>query len=252
MTTPLPTPLRSETPVASYTVCVADTEEQVRAAQRLRHRVFATEQGALLDTSVPGHDVDPFDEHADHLLVVETATDEVVGTYRLFPPGRGPSYAATEFDLSGMPEEVRASMVETGRVCVDPAHRTGAVITLLWSGIARYVLLSGHRYLGGCASVSLDDGGRAAAHVRTLAAARHAAPEGIAVRPHTPWRPAARHGAADELAATPALLRAYLRMGAWICGEPHHDPDFGTADFFVLLDLDGMHERYRRFFLAER
>ncbi|ROO90260.1 putative hemolysin [Actinocorallia herbida] len=243
------TPLRSHTPLGSYTVCVADTREQIRAAQRLRHRVFATEQGAVLDTRVPGHDVDAFDEHADHLLVVENTTNEVVGTYRLFPPGRGPSYAATEFDMSGLPDEVRASMVETGRVCVDPEHRTGAVITMLWSGIARYVLLSGHRYLGGCASVSLDDGGHTAGHVRTLATSRHAAPDGITVRPHTPWRPtAARPPAAPPV--TP-LLRAYLRMGAWICGEPHHDPDFGTADFFVLLDLDGMHERYRRFFLAE-
>ncbi|MDX6745012.1 GNAT family N-acetyltransferase [Actinocorallia sp. A-T 12471] len=266
MTTPTTTPitgpvtppgtrdLREPVTQPAYTVRIADTEEQVRAAQRLRHRVFATEQGACLDTAVAGHDVDPFDAYADHLLVVETATEEVVGTYRLFPPGRGPSYAATEFDLAGLPDDVRASMVETGRVCVDPAHRTGAVITLLWSGIARYVLLSGHRYLGGCASVSLDDGGRAAAHVSALADA-HRPPADFAVLPRNPWQgpSAAVTGAQyDAPATTPPLLRAYLRFGAWICGAPHHDPAFATADFFVLLDLDAMHDRYRRFFLADR
>ncbi|MCD0452156.1 GNAT family N-acetyltransferase [Actinocorallia sp. API 0066] len=253
------TPLRSRPPVeaaaGAYTISLADTPEQVRAAQRLRHQVFAHEQGALLDTPVPGHDIDSFDAHADHLLVTERATGEVVGTYRLFPPGRGgPSYSATEFDMDGLPGDVRGSLVETGRVCVHPDHRSGAVITLLWSGIARYVLLSGYRYLGGCASVSLDDGGEAAGAVRALTAARHAAPPELTVHPRTPWRPARpRPGTGDEdQTALPALLRAYLRLGAWVCGEPHYDPAFGTADFFVLLDTERLNPRYRRFFLGER
>jgi len=36
--------------------------------------VFAGEKGARLHTSVPGHDVDEFDEHCDHLVVRDDRT----------------------------------------------------------------------------------------------------------------------------------------------------------------------------------
>jgi putative hemolysin len=52
-------------------------------------------------------------------------------------------------------------------------------------------------------------------------------------------------------AELPPLLRGYLRAGAWICGAPHHERDFGDADFFVLLDTERMNDRYRRYFLGE-
>ena len=79
-------------------------------------------------------------------------------------------------------------MIEAGRSCVHPGHRSGAVINLMWSALARYVLLSGHRYLAGCASVLLEDG-ESAAHTWALCAARHAPPSGMEVYPHHPWRP---------------------------------------------------------------
>lgn len=250
MTTPLQSPAQLTAP--SHLVSIADTDEQIRAAQRLRYRVFRDEQGAELHTPVPGHDVDPFDSLADHLIVTETATGEVVGTYRLLPPGRGDvSYAQTEFDLGGLPESVRSSMVETGRACVAPEHRTGGVINLMWAGIARYVLLSGHRYLAGCASVSLAEGESAAAAALAYGSGKHASPAEFQVRPLTPWTPSHTLSGSPGYAALPPLLRAYLRLGAWICGAPHHDPDFNTVDFFVLLDLDGVSERYRRHFLGE-
>ena len=48
----------------------------------------------------------------------------------------------------------------------------------------------------------------------------------------------------------PPLLRGYLRLGAWICGEPAYDRDFGCADFYVLFSLDRMNPRYLRHFLG--
>ncbi|GAA5766005.1 hypothetical protein [Streptosporangium roseum] len=48
----------------------------------------------------------------------------------------------------------------------------------------------------------------------------------------------------------PALLRGYIRLGAWVCGPPAHDPGFGTADFFVLLSMANMDPRYLRHFLG--
>lgn len=236
----------------SYVTSIAATEEEIRAAQRLRYRVFGEEKGARLHSPLPGHDVDAFDDVADHLVVTAQTTGEIVGTYRIMPPGRTERrYSDGEFDLSGLPEQVRAAMVETGRACVHPDHRSGAVINAMWSGLARYLLLSGHRYLAGCASVPLADGGQSAADAWLLCTTKHAAPSELRVHPHDPWLPERQLTARASYATLPPLLRGYLRVGAWMCGAPAHDKDFGDADFFVLLDMEQMNDRYRRYFLGE-
>ncbi|WP_436842945.1 GNAT family N-acetyltransferase [Streptomyces venezuelae] len=239
------------TPTTSYVTSIADTTEQIRAAQRLRHRVFAEELGAALDTPLPGHDIDTFDDLADHLIVTDTSTGDVVGTYRMIPPGRAEhSYSDGEFELVAL-NALRSSTVEAGRSCVHPDHRSGAVINLMWSALARYVLLSGHRYLAGCASVPLADGGRAATAAWLLGTAKHAAPPELRVHPRRPWTPGGPAPERPTYADLPPLLRGYLRLGAWVCGAPAHDPEFDVADFFVLLDTECLSARHRRYFLGE-
>ncbi|MFF8645796.1 GNAT family N-acetyltransferase [Streptomyces sp. NPDC015345] len=239
------------TVTSSYVTSLADTTEQIRAAQRLRHRVFGEELGAALDTPLPGHDVDAYDDLADHLIVTDTSTGEIVGTYRLLPPGRTEhSYSDGEFDLRAL-DRLRSSTVEAGRSCVHPDHRSGAVINLMWSALARYVLLSGHRHLAGCASVPLADGGRAASSAWLLGTAKHAAPPELRVHPRRPWTPTGPAPERPAYADLPPLLRGYLRLGAWMCGAPAHDPQFDVADFFVLLDTERLSARHRRYFLGE-
>ncbi|WAL65280.1 GNAT family N-acetyltransferase [Amycolatopsis cynarae] len=218
----------------------------VRACQELRARVFSAEFGP---TFVTGRDTDEFDEYCDHLAIIDGG--EVVGTYRLLLPGRSPRlYSEAEFDLGGL-APLRPHLVEIGRSCVDPAHRSGAVINLMWSAMGRYALDAGYRHLAGCTSVSLADGGNAAAATWELVRARHAAPDGLSVVPRHPWIPRPRSPHRDGRGQVPPLLRAYLRIGAAVCGPPAHDPDFEVADFFTLLSFDRMHERYRRYFLGD-
>ena len=106
----------------------ARTSDDVRQAQRLRFNVFATEMGARLDTTSPGHDVDIFDDYCEHLLVRDVATGAVVGTYRVLTPTQaarvGSTYSDTEFDLVRL-RAVRDQMVELGRSCVHPDYRNG-------------------------------------------------------------------------------------------------------------------------------
>jgi putative hemolysin len=235
-----------------YSLLVARDDIEVRAAQRLRHLVFAQEMGAALHSPVDGLDIDEFDEFCDHLVVRDESTGEIVGTYRMLPPDRavvaGKLYSETEFDLSAL-AGLRPALVETGRSCVHPDHRSGAVVGLVWAGIARYMLLSGHSWLTGCASLSLADGGVTAAGVWDVVRAKHFAPAEYRVTPHRPWdvdsvgRPAKT--------TVPPLLRGYLRLGAWVCGPPAFDPDFGVADLPVLLSLARIDQRYLRFFLGE-
>ncbi len=243
------------TPQASasrYSLLLTTDSDEVRAAQRLRHNVFAGELGATLHSPEAGLDIDRFDAFCDHLVVREDATGEIVGTYRMLPPARaraaGALYAEGEFVVDDL-APLRRSLVETGRSCVHPDHRSGAVVGLVWAGLARYMLLTGNRWLVGCASVSLSDGGGLAASVWDQVLPGSLSPESYRVRPHLPWDP--RGITRPPRAALPPLLRGYLRLGAWVCGAPAHDPDFDCADFLVLLGLDHMDDRYRRFFLGE-
>ncbi|WLW50456.1 GNAT family N-acetyltransferase [Streptomyces sp. YU58] len=243
-------PPQSTAPVR-YTVGLARDEADVRAAQRLRHEVFAGEMGALLATAQPGLDVDPFDAYCDHLLVRDAETGQTVGTYRLLPPERaavaGRLYSEGEFDLSPL-APIRPGLVEVGRSCVHPDHRDGAVISLIWAGIARYMVDGGHEWLAGCCSIPLADGGTLAAGTWDRVRDKHLSPEEFRVRPLLPWVPKDVPPAGrTEL---PALLRGYLRLGAWVCAEPAHDPDFGVADLYVLLSMRRVNARYLRHFLS--
>ncbi|MEV8613672.1 GNAT family N-acyltransferase [Amycolatopsis sp. NPDC051373] len=234
-----------------YSLLVAHANEEVLAAQKLRHQVFAEEMGAHLNSLKPGLDVDYFDEFCDHLVVRDDKTGDIVGCYRMLPPERasqaGSLYSDSEFDLTAL-SGLRSTLVETGRSCVHPDHRSGAVVSLVWAGIARYMLLSGHRYLAGCASVPLSDGGSYAAGVWDVLRAKHYAEESRRVSPLHPWD--SDSVARPDRAVLPPLIKGYVRLGAEVCGPPALDEDFGVADFFVLLDLHKIDERYLKFFLG--
>jgi putative hemolysin len=225
-------------------VSLARTEEDVRAAQRLRWQVFVEELGARVESEARGLDADRFDAHCDHLLVRERDTGDVVGTYRMLPPERvvraGGLYAETEFHLTRLLDIDR--LVEVGRACVRQDYRTGSVISLLWTGLLRYLLDGGHEFVIGCASIGLgDDMARAAALCRRLVL-EHASPPEWRVFPRRPL-PCEPAPAVHE-APLPALLKGYLRLGAYVCGEPAWDPAFGTADVLLLLPLERLSHRH--------
>jgi putative hemolysin len=225
----------------------------VRQAQELRYRVFAGEMGASLGpAAASGIDEDRFDAHCEHLVVREARKGRVVGTYRILSPDAalraGGYYAEGQFDLALL-DVLRGRMVEVGRACVDPEFRGGNVMLVLWSALARYLVDNGHDFVLGSCSLDLADGGHRAASIFRAACARSASPEDYRVYPRRPL-PLAR--LRDALpAAPPSLLRAYLNLGAWVCGEPAWDHDFSCADLPLLLPLARMHGRYARHFLAQ-
>jgi putative hemolysin len=233
----------------TLSVGLATTQREVLAAQKLRYQVFAEELGARLPSKIPGVDHDIFDPYCEHLVVRNEDNGQVIGTYRILSPESakaiGSYYSESEFDLTRL-QHLKPRMVEIGRSCVHPDHRTGATITLLWSGLAKYMLQNGYDYLIGCASISMADGGHAAASIYSRLGA-HLSPIEYRVFPRCPLPLAALN---NNLAAdVPPLIKGYLRAGAYICGEPAWDPDFNTADLPIMMPMSRMSERYSKHFM---
>lgn len=222
---------------------------EVAEAQRLRYRVFAEEMGARLK-GVDGRDIDGFDVLCDHLLVRDLDSGEVIGTYRMLDPHMaeqaGGYYSAGEFDLTRL-LHLSPSMVELGRSCVDARYRNGATISLLWAGLAKYMMAYGYEYLIGCASISMADGGRNAAATYALLEKKYLSPGEYRVFPHTPLPLQALQSDINPL--VPPLLKGYMRLGAYVCGEPAWDPDFNTADLLVMLPMSRLSRRYAEHFM---
>jgi len=247
--------LFNEEPIenAQHRLCVglASTADDVRAAQRLRYKVFVDEMGARLDHDEPGIEADRFDPYCQHLLVRCMDTDEVVGCYRILTDDQarlaGSYYSETEFDLTRI-LSIPGRFIEVGRTCVHRDYRNGATIALLWNGLARFIVMNQIEFLIGCASIPLTTGTKKAAVIYDRLAASHLAPNEWRVFPKVPL-PKIQLTGTDEAAEIPPLVKAYLRVGAKICGEPAWDPDFNVADLFIMLRTESIADRYTRHFL---
>lgn len=240
----------------------------MRRAQQLRFEVFNLELGeGLAESYATGLDIDPFDEFCDHLIVEELATSEIVGTYRLQTGQLAAAnlgyYSEREFDFAPY-EPLRCETIELGRACVHADHRNFNLLHLLWRGIARYAVERNARMLIGCSSIGSQDPAEGAdmyqqlkpqliePRLRTQPRPEFAVVAGgddaggLGVQSHQTWPGSTPPATAD---ASSRLLRAYLAIGAKICGPPALDREFGTIDFLTLLDLHALPAIVRAHFL---
>ena len=227
-------------------------EAALREAQALRYRVFSTEFDARLNGAELGLDMDDYDRHCQHIGVRDENSGALVATTRLLDHRAaerlGRFYSEEEFRLDGL-DELQGPILEIGRTCVDPAYRNGATIAVLWGELAEVLNEGGYRYLMGCASIPMRDGGLQARAVMQRLRDRYLCQENLRAEPKTPL-PAGQEVPENLTAELPPLLKAYMRLGAKICGEPCWDPDFQVADVFILLKRDELCPRYARHFKA--
>jgi len=223
-------------------------EPEIREAQRLRHDVFTGEYGAHLSGPAGGIDEDIYDAWCDHLIVRDKPSRQVVGTYRIVRPevaARLGYYADTEFFTNRL-AAIKPNLLEFGRSCIHPDFRSGPVIMLLWTALARYMVDGGYEHVMGCASVSMLDGGHQAASLFQRLQQDHPTSPEFQVFPRNPLP---MEGLVRTLVVdAPPLVKGYLRIGAEVCGDPAWDADFNTADFFMLLSLSRMNPRYAKHF----
>jgi putative hemolysin len=239
-------------PEKKLTCFIADTDKLIKEAQALRYRVFAQEMGATLKSGAEGLDVDEVDAYCDHLVVYDNINDKIVGYTRLLNQDQalklGRFYSQSEFKLDKV-LALPGRFLEIGRTCVDPDCRGGAVLTTLWSALVQYALEGQYNYLLGCASITPGVSGYAVDAVyRAIDTNNIAVPE-LQVKPLIPV-PQELRCQRDE-SGIPPLLKAYLRFGALVCGEPYWDEDFNCMDLFILLPLDQLQGRYSKHYMRD-
>jgi L-ornithine Nalpha-acyltransferase len=241
-------------------VRLAKTPLDLEAAQRLRYQVFYEEMGAtpLSNDILRGLDSDRFDALCDHLLVIDPLLPKeqsVVGTYRLLPGSRlddpADFYSASEFDLNPMLANgpVLNRLLECGRSCIAKGYRGNRTVQMLWRGIAAYMADHQIEAMFGCASLP---GTNAAALAPQLAFLHHQALAPLPLRVTAlPERAAPleqlncpRPDKRSILKNLPPLIKAYLRLGAWVGDGASIDRQFDTTDVFILLPTNNIPARY--------
>lgn len=236
----------------AYRLEVAETEAELREAQRLRYEVFNQEMGeGLASSQAEGVDRDEFDPQFRHLLVRHGESGKLVGTYRLQSSAMAAAglgfYAEREFDLSTLPSAMRGQALEVGRACIDAAHRNSRVLFLLWRGIGEQLRRTGTRHVFGCCSLSSQHPADGWGLLETLRKSGAVA-DPLRVRPHPAFElPSSSESPAIEI---PRLFHLYLGIGTRVVSQPAIDREFGTIDYLVALDTADLDERHRQLFLA--
>jgi putative hemolysin len=241
-------------------VVLADTEDEVRAAQALRFRIFYNERGAhpSVETAECERDFDAFDDIADHLLVIDhsrgSGAERVVGTYRLMrrehAARAGRFYTAAEYDISAIVSQP-CEVMELGRSCVDARYRNRHTMQQLWRGIAAYVFRHDVGLMFGCASLHGND---VAAHAPALSYLHHAHLAPPEIRPvvlpqfyqSMDLMPSDALDPRRILAALPPLVKGYLRLGGYVGDGAYVDHQFNTTDVCVIVKTDLVAEKYLR------
>ena len=239
---------------------LAQTDDDVRAAQRLRYEVFVRELGS--DGEGVDHDLqletDRFDPYFDHLLLIDrdapsNVSSGVVGVYRLLRQDQadkiGQFYSEDEYDLTRLKDSGR-TLLELGRSCLLPDYRGGAGMYLMWNALAEYVEQHKVEVLFGVASFHGTDL-EALAEPLSLLHHRHLAPEDLRVRTvETYFQPMnlvnkEELNAKSAMLAVPALIKAYLRLGGYVGDGAFVDHAFNTTDVCLILDTARMNARHK-------
>jgi len=234
----------------------AKTDNEVRDAQALRAYTFGIEYGVSFVNNTDGLDVDNYDAYCLHLNVYNTATGEIIATTRLLTGEsakiKGGFYSEQEFDLSVLLSGIKSSRIlEVGRTCVHPEYRSGAVIAVLWSALAEYLLVEKFNFLIGCASISLKDQAFSTEKLINSLDKENFVSEDfkISSKRLVPKCELSSSVVVNSKLGLPPLLKAYLRMNAKIGSQFYFDEEFNCADVFIMLDVAHLTDRYAQRFL---
>ena len=243
-----------------FEVRLAQTADEIQAAQHLRYRVFYEEMSAhpTPEMAAQRRDFDPFDEVCDHLLVLDRRRGEgpegIVGTYRLIRREHaakiGRFYSQAEYDIQKI-IDFPGEVLELGRSCIAKDARNTATMQMLWRGIALYAYHYNIRLMFGCASMPGTDPQQ---HAQALSYLHHhhLAPPEIRARA-LPSRyvkmdvlDAGSYEARKALVRVSPLIKGYLRLGGYVGDGAVIDSEFNSTDVFIIVKTELVTEKYMR------
>ncbi len=239
-----------------YVVKTVTSWREWYAVLRFRKEVFVTEYGAGR-ASPFSVDIDRFDWKCDQLIVMEKSSQRIVGCYRIMCTlFQDKFYSETEFNIDHV-KRMPGTKVELGRACVHPAFRSGAVIQLLWRGIAEYIREVRAEYAFGCTSIKTTDH-LIARKIELMLQEREATAPYPHVAPLAGYRFRENErreqsrillleeaDRAEAIKQFPPLLKFYLKLGAKFCGPAAVDRKFNCLDFFTLFDFTNLSKQMR-------
>ncbi|MBU2982202.1 GNAT family N-acetyltransferase [Lentibacter algarum] len=221
-----------------YTVRLATSDEDIRAAQRLRHKTFLGNDQGL--------EADKFDPACHHVLI--ECCGQLVACYRLlhFENGSGiqRSYSAQYYDLTKL-EQFAGAMVEIGRFCIDPSLNDADILRVAWGALTAYVDENNIEMLFGCSSFQGVDQ-TAYLDAFCLLKERHLGPDIWRVKAQAPSvvhfdknLPETLHFKRAQM-QLPPLLRTYLLMGGWVSDHAVIDHEMNTLHVFTGLEISAI------------
>lgn len=227
-----------------YHCRLAQTKEDTEKAQRLRARAFGLAQE---------RDQDPFDAHANHMLV-ERQDGRLVATFRFLTLDQGAdisrSYTAQFYDLSKL-ARYKGKMVEMGRFCIDPQINDPVILRVAWAAFTSYVTTHHVGFLFGCASFQGTDQAQYE-DAFLLLKSKHLAPKRWLPQIKAPRvfryaqllkRPLNRVKAMGRM---PPLLKTYLMMGGWVSDHAVIDDEMNTLHVFTGVEVAAIPDARRR------
>ena len=243
----------------SLEVRLAQSDDEIRAAQSLRYRVFYEEMAARPSGEMAEAklDFDRFDEYCDHLMVVDqdrpAREQHVVGTYRLLRRSVAESqcgfYSSWEYNIESVLDHP-GELLELGRSCVEAPYRNRATMTLLWRGIAAYVLHYEVPLMFGCASFEGTDPSEyamilsylhhfhlAPKEMRPVAQPEHFIKMNYLTKDKLDQKVAIR--------AIPPLIKGYLRLNGFVGDGAVIDRQWNSVDVSIVVKTDLVTQKYR-------
>ena len=200
-------------------------------------------------------DSDEYDKFCDHLVVIDKSVsdDFVVGTYRLLLKpkllGKQRFYSESEFDISNLLAIKDYTLLEAGRSCVHEHYRDGRIIRLLWRGLATYIINNRVDLIFGCASFPSSN---YKLFIKQLSYLYHyhKTPKPLSTKPVEKLRAnfnIMNKNKIDidrEFRNLPPLIKAYIRVGAWIGPGAIVDSKFDTTDVLIVLNSKKILKKY--------
>ncbi len=228
---------------------INDSNPLINQVKELRQKSF------FKNSKKKQSDSDEYDKFCDHLVVIDksVADDFVVGTYRLLLKPklitRQRFYSESEFDISNLLSSNKATLLEAGRSCVHEQYRDGRIIRLLWRGLATYIINNRVDLIFGCASFPSSN---YKLFIKQLSYLYHyhKTPKYLSTSPVKKLR--ANYNVMNknkidierEFRQLPPLIKAYIRVGAWIGPGAIVDSKFNTTDVLIVLNSKKILKKY--------